>query len=163
MSFIHPLNCVVEVDDVDPCCSVTFTGFCLEDGTPIGIVVQEEEQIGWFNFLTGVFTPGSPPAGTHVCPHELEKGETAAVTSVASAVVSTSLLAANPLRHSFHIFNDSTSSLFVKFGLAASLTSFTIKITSNGYKEFIYPPYIGDVTGIWQAADGFARVTEVLV
>lgn len=93
----------------------------------------------------------------------LEKGESANVTSVAASVSSVPILVTNTARHSFHIFNDSTSSLFVKFGLAASLTSFTIKIISNGYQEFIYPPYIGVVTGVWQADDGFARVTEVII
>lgn len=56
-----------EVVVLDPCCSVTFTGFCLDDGTPIGIVVQEDEQIGWFNLTTAVFLPGAPPSGTGPC------------------------------------------------------------------------------------------------
>lgn len=68
MSFISPLSCEPPEPPPFECCEVTFTGFCLEDGTPIGIVVQEDEQVGWFNFLTAIFTPGPPPLGIGACP-----------------------------------------------------------------------------------------------
>lgn len=149
------------------CCATTLTGFCLEDGTSIGIIVQNGVQTGWIDFSTGITTLGPPPAGTVPCAGSsssaLEKGTSAVVASVAAAATSTLLLAANPSRHSFHIFNDSAASVFVKFGLAAGVTSFTVKIISNVGKDFVYPSYIGDVTAIWQSADGFARVTEVIV
>lgn len=56
----------------DRCCPTTFTGFCLEDGTPIGIVVQEDEQVGWFNFATTIFSPGPPPTGFGECTDPLD-------------------------------------------------------------------------------------------
>lgn len=56
------------------CCSVTLTGFCLNDGTPIGIVVRDGTQTDWINFTTGITTLGPPPAGTKTCPETVEIG-----------------------------------------------------------------------------------------
>lgn len=67
MSVISPQSCESEPPSFE-CCEVTIAGFCLSDGTPIGIVVQEDEQVGWFNFLTAVFTPGPPPPDAGACP-----------------------------------------------------------------------------------------------
>lgn len=67
MSFINPISCDVEPPPFE-CCPVTFTGFCLVDGTPIGIIVEGDEQTGWINFETGVTTPGPPPLGVTACP-----------------------------------------------------------------------------------------------
>lgn len=64
MSFITAQCC----EEGEECCAVPITGFCLTDGTPLGLVVQGDEQIGWFNFQTAVFTPGPPPAGVGACP-----------------------------------------------------------------------------------------------
>lgn len=58
------------------CCPTTYTGYCLPDGTPIGIVMQTGAQIGWINITTGVFTAGPPPNGTTVC------GTNTAVTAI---------------------------------------------------------------------------------
>lgn len=66
MSLIEPISCGSE--PVEECCPVTFTGFCLIDGTPIGIIVEGDEQTGWINFETGVTTPGPPPLGVTACP-----------------------------------------------------------------------------------------------
>lgn len=49
------------------CCPKTFTGFCLSDGTPIGITIDNGAIVSWVNIITGVVTPGSPPAGTTTC------------------------------------------------------------------------------------------------
>jgi hypothetical protein len=51
--------------------------------------------------------------------------------------------------------------LFLKFGTTASATSFTVKIPASGYYEFPQPLYTGAVDGIWDAANGNARLTEV--
>ena len=47
--------------------AVTLPGFCLSDGTPIGIVVLNGAQTGWTIFITGVTTSGPPPPGTVSC------------------------------------------------------------------------------------------------
>lgn len=59
------------------------------------------------------------------------------------------------------VFNDSNVALYLKFGTAAALTDFTVKIAIGGYYEFPLPLYGGIVTGIWDAAPtGNARLTE---
>lgn len=64
MSFINPIPC----GPAGGCCPHYLSGFCLADGTPISIVIEEEVQTGWINLETGVFTIGPPPIGTGACP-----------------------------------------------------------------------------------------------
>lgn len=69
MSFIQPIPC----DDGGggdsvSCCPSVFTGYCLDDGTPLAITIVNGVQTTWTNLLTGVVTPGPPPAGTGICP-----------------------------------------------------------------------------------------------
>ncbi|WP_430378414.1 hypothetical protein [Streptomyces sp. B1-3] len=58
------------------------------------------------------------------------------------------------------IWNDSTATLYVKFGATASTTSFTVKLAPGAYYEFPQPLYVGQVDGIWDSANGFARLTS---
>ncbi|MGV9243598.1 hypothetical protein [Streptomyces sp. NPDC003710] len=58
------------------------------------------------------------------------------------------------------ILNDSTANLYVKFGAAASTSSFTVKLTPGAYYEFPQPLYVGQVDGIWDSANGFARLSS---
>lgn len=122
-----------------PCCATTLTGFCLQDGTPVGIVVLNGTQTGWIDFTTGITTPGPPPAGTElcaggggnldcltdsveVCQGTVPWGVDVANASVASAPVQTVtgaaavLFSANPLRRSFTIQNTGTEPIKVTFG-----------------------------------------------
>jgi hypothetical protein len=78
----------------------------------------------------------------------------------AGSTSSVLLLAANPFRKAFSIFNDSTSVLHVRKGVPASFTLFNVAIPSNGYFEAPQPVFTGDVYGIWDVATGFAKVTE---
>lgn len=90
--------------------------------------------------------------------------DTSAVTSVAAAAANTSLLAANAARRGAMVFNDSASAnLYLKLGTAASLTSFTSLVPPSGYYELPYPAYTGAINGIWDAAVGDARITELTV
>lgn len=84
----------------------------------------------------------------------------ATVTQVASSATVVTLQAANADRRGLLIFNDSTAALYVKYGSAASATSFSVKIAAGGYWEMPQPPYSGIVTGIWASANGNAYVTE---
>jgi len=87
---------------------------------------------------------------------------TATVTSVAAAVVSTTILALNASRKAATVFNDSVSeTLYLKLGAAASLISFTTKLGPGAYYEVPSPVYTGIITGIWSAAIGSARITEI--
>jgi hypothetical protein len=81
------------------------------------------------------------------------------VTSVAASVTSVTLIAAG-IRRQVLLYNDSTSVCHVKLGTTASATDFTIKLFADGYYE---PPYAyaGRIDGIWDAAVGSMRVTEL--
>jgi hypothetical protein len=84
----------------------------------------------------------------------------AALTNVAGSASSVTLLAANLSRTGATIFNDSTASLYVKFGSTASTTSFTVRLFTNDYYE-VPAGYNGIITGIWASASGAARITEL--
>lgn len=88
---------------------------------------------------------------------------TSSVTSVASSASSVSILASNASAKGRFLFNDSTSTLYLKFGTTASTTSYTVQILGGGYYEFPANPslYTGAVDGIWSSANGNARVTEL--
>ena len=89
-----------------------------------------------------------------------DTGPTATLANVASSITNITLFASNGLARMRFIFNDSTANLFVKFGATASAASFTVKIAAGGQFAFPVPLYTGIVDGIWDAANGNARVTE---
>ena len=82
-------------------------------------------------------------------------------SSVASSASNVTLLAANAARKGASIFNDSTTNLFVKFGATASTTSFAVKMIPFSYFELEFPCYTGIIDGIWDTANGSARVNEM--
>lgn len=61
--------------DSGEACNTSFatTGLCLDDGTPIGIVLTRDcatgdiTEDGWIDLTTGIFTAGPPPPGTSAC------------------------------------------------------------------------------------------------
>lgn len=82
--------------------------------------------------------------------------------SVTAAAADTLLLAANANRRGAAVTNDSTAVLYLSLGTtAASATAFTAKLTAGAYFE-VPAGYSGAVRGFWGAANGFARVTEVV-
>ena len=58
------------------------------------------------------------------------------------------------------VFNDSAAVLYLKFGVTASATDYTVQIPAGGYYEFPWPVYAGEVDGIWASANGNARLTS---
>ncbi len=81
-------------------------------------------------------------------------------TSVVAANADTALLAANPARLGFTVFNDSTAILYLLVGSgAASLTVYTVQVPPGGYFESFFG-FTGPVRGFWSAVNGSARVTE---
>lgn len=86
-------------------------------------------------------------------------GTTGTATQVASSATSVTLLAANSSRKEAIIFNDSTSVLYVKFGITASSTSYTVQVQPGD--SWIEDRYAGRIDGIWTSANGNAYVTEV--
>lgn len=91
----------------------------------------------------------------------ISQAGTATVTSVAAATSSTELAAASLTRRGLSVFNDSIADLRVKFGTGASTSSYTVKVGPGQLYEMPSPIYTGAVHGIWSAADGNARITEL--
>lgn len=93
---------------------------------------------------------------------------TATLSNVASATSSTLLLAAtNPGEADQRIIvNDSTAVLYVKFGTAASATSYTKQLIAG--ETWVLPVgkggsiYSGVIHGIWASVNGNARLTQVV-
>ncbi len=86
---------------------------------------------------------------------------TANLSNVTSSASSGSLLAANTARRGVIIHNDSTATLYLKYGATASNSSYTVKIPADAYWEMPLPTYTGVLDGIWSAANGAARITEM--
>lgn len=85
-------------------------------------------------------------------------GET---TSVSAQVASTQILADNFSRLGATVFNDSSAILYLKLGIGASTTSFTVKMLPYDYYELPFG-YTGRVFGYWASATGNARITELV-
>lgn len=85
----------------------------------------------------------------------------AVLTSVPSSITSVVLLAANAARRGGVIYNDSTKELKIAFAATASASAFTIKLPPAGTYELQEDGYTGVISGIWQAVNGNARITEV--
>ncbi len=87
---------------------------------------------------------------------------TATLSNVSGSASSVTLLASNASRKNATFFNDSTSLLYIKFGTTASTTSYTVQVPPGYYYEMpIGQMYTGRIDGIWSAANGAARVTEL--
>lgn len=91
---------------------------------------------------------------------------TSTTSTVAGAAVTTSLLASNTSRLGATFFNEqatdgSGATLYLLLDAAvASLTNYTSQVPPNAYYEVPYG-YTGEVRGIWSAAAGDVRVTEL--
>jgi hypothetical protein len=88
---------------------------------------------------------------------------TSTLSNVASSATNVTILASNANRKGMMLFNDSSATLYLKFGATASTTSYTVQIGPNGYYEAPASVYLytGIMDGIWSAANGSARVTEL--
>lgn len=86
--------------------------------------------------------------------------QVATLANVTGSATSVPLFTPAPIANGRTIWNDSTATLFVKFGATASATSYTVQIPAQGYFEFPAPVYAGEVDGIWSAAAGAARLTS---
>lgn len=174
------------------CCPTQFSGFCLSDGTPIIVVVDGMVQIGWINVLTGVFSPGPPPVGTvsceplptpldcltdsiTVCPPasgfntvivdsvgSCSCHAEADTSNVAASITTVTLLPAFADRKGAIFWNDSISTAYLKFGAGASTSDFTWKLASQSGYELPSPVYWGLITAVWDSANGFMFVTEMI-
>ena len=83
------------------------------------------------------------------------------LSSVASSTSSVQLLPANRKRQHVIIQNESTAVLYVAFDTAASLTSYSFQIPAGGYVNINPIAHTGTIFGIWAAANGSARCTDI--
>lgn len=84
----------------------------------------------------------------------------ATLTSVTGNASSVLFDATRAGRLGMIVVNDSTSTLFVKYGLTATTTGYSVIMPPVAYWEMPTPIYTGEIDGIWQAANaGAARVT----
>jgi len=87
---------------------------------------------------------------------------TATRTSVGGSVTDVSLLAANAARKGAFFFNESTATLYLAYGAAATLTSYTVQLPPGSFFEMPPQPiFTGAVRGIWNVANGNVRITEL--
>jgi hypothetical protein len=84
-----------------------------------------------------------------------------ALSNVTSAATNGTLLAANADRIGVLVQNDSTATLYLKYGETASATSYSVRMEPGSYWEMPQPIYKGIIDGIWSAANGAARITEL--
>ncbi len=102
-------------------------------------------------------------SATNPLPVRAPKVASAAVTQVPDVSGSAVTLAGpNAGRAGLIIVNDSPAVLYVKYGAAASPTSYTWRLAPYGTVEMADPIYTGLVSGTWASdAGGFAYVTEL--
>jgi len=104
---------------------------------------------------------GSVELGTSSYPiNTISVCGTTSCTNVSGSASSVTLLAANSSRKGATITNDSVAVLYLKLGTTASITSFTIALNRYDYYELPFG-YTGRIDGIWSAATGVARITEL--
>lgn len=100
--------------------------------------------------------------GTVAVTNALETIASASLSSVSSSATTVSLLASNASRKGAYFFNESTQVLYLKFGTTASATSYTAQLSPNAFYEMPPRPiYTGAIDGIWAAANGAVRITEL--
>lgn len=87
---------------------------------------------------------------------------TGTLSSVSSSATSVTLLSSNSSRKGAVVFNDSAQVLYVGLtSSAVSSSSFSYKVSAGGTLELATPYYTGQINGIWAAASGSARITEL--
>ena len=90
-------------------------------------------------------------------------GNAPTLSSKASSASAVTLLAANTNRKGALIYNESTAVLYLGLCPVASVstTNYTLQIAAGGYYELPAPVYTGELSGVWAAANGSARITEL--
>jgi hypothetical protein len=86
---------------------------------------------------------------------------TATLSQVNASITSVSLLAANSVRKGATIVNNGTANLYIAFAASASTTAFTAKLSAGASYTLPNPVYQGAISGIWDAANGTAQITEL--
>lgn len=105
-------------------------------------------------------TDGGLVSLTNPMPVVQQAAANAAVSGAPMTTSSATILAANNDRKGFKIFNEANDYLYVKFGTAASPTSFTNRLDPYELWER-EDGYTGIITGALASGTGTARATEL--
>ena len=125
----------------------------------VALAANQSVNVAQINGVTTLVGAGSDGTGAQRVTNS--SGPTGTSANVTSSATSVTILAASTSRLGAAIWNDSTASLYLKFGATASITSCIVKIAPDGYYELPGPHiYNGIIDGIWSAANGNARVTS---
>lgn len=119
-------------------------------GTNLHVVVDSAPTTA----VTGTFFPAIQPVS-------FSTTSSSSITSVSSSASNITLLTSTATRKMATVYNDSSATLYLKFGATSSTSSYTLQIPASGYFEFPLPVYTGVVDGIWASANGNARITEL--
>jgi hypothetical protein len=126
-------------------------------GIPVMCAVWDVNTLDWVRMVQPTGGGGGGTQDTRET-----RPANAACANVAASVTNVTLLASNSSRRAATFFNDSASAtLYLKFGATASTSSFTVKLVPGAYFEIPQPCYSGIVDGLYDAAIGACRVTEV--
>jgi hypothetical protein len=69
---------------------------------------------------------------------------------------------ANTFRRGAILWNDSTAACYIKFGSAAGVNDFTWRLATQSGYELPVPIYQGEISAIWEAANGGMQITELV-
>lgn len=87
----------------------------------------------------------------------------ATLSNVTVSTTSAVILAANPDRQRFTIWNNAGRHVFVAFAATATTTAFSIDMPNNSLYESDLNDYSGVVSAITSAGSGPVRVTEITI
>lgn len=82
---------------------------------------------------------------------------------VAGNTSTTNILSASTGRVHASVFNHSNASLYLKFEGVATINDFDVKLSSGSYFELPKPIYQGVVNGVWDSANGFAMILDMVM
>lgn len=100
-------------------------------------------------------------AGVQIGGFDASRPANAALTTVPASAVSVIILPANAARRRFIVHNSSSKTLFLAFAATATTAAYTVAIAGQGTYQGVLNDYTGDVSGVWQAVNGNAFVTEI--
>ena len=79
-----------------------------------------------------------------------------------ASATAVSVVPANPFRRGAILWNDSTAVCYIKFGSTAGANDFTWRLSTQSGYELPDPIYQGEISAIWEAANGGMQVTELI-
>lgn len=85
---------------------------------------------------------------------------TTSVYAVLSSITTVSIMNVNTSRIGATIYNNAGTTAFIKLGVAATTSVFTVQLNANAYYELPYN-YTGVVAGITASNAGIINVTEI--